>query len=400
LDDSEEEIALGLDDGFGVFEVEQPANGSNRVVIGGQSFRLKTVANKSPGKKCGADMLKGKLKVKVLVSMARGSTSVLDPEDEYVSDELGSSDPDASDDEKGPKYVKYRKEQLGKSYEFKLGMEFNSLDDFKDAIREWNVLNRHHIKFLKNVNIRVRAVCREECGYLAFCSKVGVSHTYQIKTYNKDHTCARVTKNKSASSKWVAKDVIKKLQSDKKINIPTIMKDMRREHAVGITKGRAWKAKQIAKAVVEGDASRQYSMLWRYAAELKRVCPGNNCKINMERPAPTLQPRFSRFYFCFDGCKKGFTSACRPFIGVDGCHLKTRYGGQLLVAVGRDPNDQYFPLAFGVVETETKDSWSWFLQLLLQDVGQDKRYVFISDQQKVLISIDLIIDLCFNRVDL
>jgi hypothetical protein len=69
-----------------------------------------------------------------------------------------------------------------------------------------------------------------------------------------------------------------------------------------------------------------------------------------------------------------------------------------LVAVGRDTNDQYFPLAFGVVETETKDSWSWFLQLLLEDVGQDKRYVFISYQQKVLISIAFIIDLCFNRV--
>jgi len=297
-----------------------------------------------------------------------------------VSDEWGSSDPDASNYEKGSKYVKYRKEQLGKSYEFRLGMEFNSLDDFKDAIVEWNVLNGHHIKFVKNDKIRVRAVCREKCGFLAFCSKVGDRHTYQLKTYNKDHTCARVTKNKSVSSKWVAKDVIKKLHSDKKINIHTIMNDMRREHAVGITKGRAWKAKQIAKAVVEGDAARQYTKLWRYVVELKRLCAGNNCKINMERPAPTLQPRFSRFYFCFDGCKQGFTNACRPFIGVDGCHLKTKYGGQLLVAVGRDPNGQYFPLAFGVVETETKDSWSWFLQLLLEDVGQDKIYVFISDQ--------------------
>jgi len=193
-----------------------------------------------------------------------------------VSDEWGSSDPDASNYEKGSKYVKYRKEQLGKSYEFRLGMEFNSLDDFKDAIVEWNVLNGHHIKFVKNDKIRVRAVCREKCGFLAFCSKVGDRHTYQLKTYNKDHTCARVTKNKSVSSKWVAKDVIKKLHSDKKINIHTIMNDMRIEHAVGITKGRAWKAKQIAKPVVEGDASRQYSMLWRYAAELKRVCARNN----------------------------------------------------------------------------------------------------------------------------
>jgi hypothetical protein len=72
---------------------------------------------------------------------------------------------------------------------------------------------------------------------------------------------------------------------------------------------------------------------------------------------------------------------------VDGCHLKTKYGGQLLIAVGRDPNDQYFPLAFGVVETETKESWRWFLQQLMDDVGQDNRFVFISDQQKVSFTI-------------
>jgi len=88
--------------------------------------------------------------------------------------------------------------------------------------------------------------------------------------------------------------------------------------------------------------------------------------------------RFGSFYFCFEGCKKGFTTACRPFVGVDGCHLKTRYGDQLLISVGRDPNYQYFPLAFRVVETECKESWSWFMQLLMEDIGQDKRYVFIS----------------------
>ncbi|XP_058742157.1 uncharacterized protein LOC131614611 [Vicia villosa] len=71
-----------------------------------------------------------------------------------------------------------------------------------------------------------------------------------------------------------------------------------------------------------------------------------------------------------------------PFVRVDGCHLKTKYGGQLLIAVGRDPNDQYFPLALGVVENETKESWRWFIQILMEDIGQDKRYVFISNQQK------------------
>ena len=88
--------------------------------------------------------------------------------------------------------------------------------------------------------------------------------------------------------------------------------------------------------------------------------------------------------FCFDGVKKGFTTSCRPFIGVDGCYLKTKYGRTLLIAVGRDPNDQYYPIVFGVYETETNESWRRFLTLLLEDIGQEKMWVFISNQQKVL----------------
>ncbi|GAU49696.1 hypothetical protein TSUD_181940 [Trifolium subterraneum] len=109
-----------------------------------------------------------------------------------------------------------------------------------------------------------------------------------------------------------------------------------------------------------------------YAEELRRVSKGNTIKINVERPYLSLLPRFESFYFCFEGSKKGFIHGCRPFIGVDGCHLKTKYGGQLLIVVDRDPNNQYFPLVFGVVETETKDSWRWFLKLLMEDIGQDK----------------------------
>ncbi|WJX90242.1 hypothetical protein P8452_72159 [Trifolium repens] len=61
-----------------------------------------------------------------------------------------------------------------------------------------------------------------------------------------------------------------------------------------------------------------------------------------------------------------------------------------------DPNDQYFPLAFGVVETETKESWKWFIELLMKDIGQDNRYVFISDQQKGLVAV---FEEMFQRVE-
>ena len=164
-----------------------------------------------------------------------------------------------------------------------------------------------------------------------------------------------------------------------------IIHEMRHKYSARITRWRAFKAKQIVKELVEGDATKQYTMLWSYSAELRKASAGNTCKLSVERPDPALQPMFGSFYMCLEGCKKGFLAGCRSFIGVDGCHLKTQYGGQLLIAVGRDPNDQYFPLAFAVVETEMKESWRWFLTLMLEDIGdiQNNHWVFISDQQKV-----------------
>ena len=76
----------------------------------------------------------------------------------------------------------------------------------------------------------------------------------------------------------------------------------------------------------------------------------------MERPSIEMLPRFGSFYMCLEGPKFAFKKACRPLIGVDGCHLKSKFGGQLLIVVGRDPNDQYMPISFVVVETETKET--------------------------------------------
>ncbi|XP_050888646.1 uncharacterized protein LOC127093787 [Lathyrus oleraceus] len=311
----------------------------------------------------------------------------MDSDDVYYSDELNSSDPDDSCDEERPKYARFRKEHLNKDFIFKWGMEFNTLDDFRAAIREWSVLNGREISFVKNEGDRVRVVCKHKCGFLVLCSKVGHKETFAIKTLVHKHTCARVLNNKSASSKWVAKHVVKRMQTSDTVRIRDIIQDMRQTYSVGITVAKAWRAKLIAKKIIEGDADNQYASIWRYAEELRRVNHGNTVKINVERPSPSIQPRFGSFYFCFDGCKKGFIHGCRPFVGVDGCHLKTKYGGQLLIAVGRDANDQYFPLAFGVVENETKESWRWFIQLLMEDIGQDRRYVFISDQQKGLVAV-------------
>jgi hypothetical protein len=63
---------------------------------------------------------------------------------------------------------------------------------------------------------------------------------------------------------------------------------------------------------------------------------------------------FIKMYICLDACKKGFINGCRPVICLDACHLKGNMGGQLLCAIGKDGNDDMFPIAFTMAEVETK----------------------------------------------
>ena len=61
--------------------------------------------------------------------------------------------------------------------------------------------------------------------------------------------------------------------------------------------------------------------------------------------------------------------------------------GELLVVVGKNGNNQMYPIAWAVVDTETRHSWSWFIRYLIADLnlGTGEGLTVISDMQKVLI---------------
>lgn len=116
--DSEDETDLGLDDGFDLIDKHSE----------GKRKRVKQIARKhknTPNKsRIGDDNV--------------GSSSGVNDEMEtnFSSDELGSSDPDASDQENGPMYPRFKMKELDKNYKLKVGLKFVSLDEFKKAITE------------------------------------------------------------------------------------------------------------------------------------------------------------------------------------------------------------------------------------------------------------------------
>lgn len=59
--------------------------------------------------------------------------------------------------------------------------------------------------------------------------------------------------------------------------------------------------------------------------------------------------------------------------------------GELLTAIGRDANNQVYPIAWAVVDVENKSNWTRFLELLSGDLDliDGRGLVVISDQHKV-----------------
>ena len=127
---------------------------------------------------------------------------------------------------------------------------------------------------------------------------------------------------------------------------------------------------------------KQYSMMWDFAQEIRSSNHGSNMLMELK------EGRFYQCYMSLDACKRGFLPGCGPDICVDGCHLKTKYGGQLLTAVGIDPNNCIFPIAMAVVEVKGTLTWKWFLQTLKDDlhIVNTAPWTVMSDRQKGLIN--------------
>jgi len=173
---------------------------------------------------------------------------------------------------------------------------------------------------------------------------------------------------------------------------------MQKEVKLQFNRSQLYRAKRKVLALGRGNETDEYGLLWSYADEIKRANPETTVKIKSKLEEG--KSVFKRFYICWGALKKGFLEGCRPIIFLDGCHLKSAYGGILLCAVGIDGNNCMYPFAYAIVEKEKRKSWAWFLGLLVEDLNitNSCQWIFVSDKQKGLVeAIDSLLLGCEHR---
>lgn len=305
--------------------------------------------------------------------------------------EYFDSDGDASYDEDSDGVFTRRKcrfpifDSFADTPQFAVDMCFRGKDQLKDAIERYALKKKINIRYVKNEQKRIRAVCRwKGCPWLLYASHNSRSDWFQIVTYNPNHACCPELKNKRLSTRricdryestikanpsWKAREMKETVQEDMGVDVSITMIKRAKTH--------------VMKKIMDTQTG-EYSKLFDYALELQRSNPGTSVHVALD---PEEEDHvFQRFYVCFDACRRGFLEGCRRIIGLDGCFLKGPLKGELLSAIGRDANNQLYPIAWAVVEYENKDSWNWFLGHLQKDINIPvgaAGWVFITDQQKV-----------------
>ncbi|KAL7259017.1 hypothetical protein ACSBR1_005010 [Camellia fascicularis] len=212
----------------------------------------------------------------------------------------------------------------------------------------------------------------------------------------------RLNQNTEATSDWIAKKLADSFKENPEMELDTMQGKLNKMYGIDASKMQLYRAKKRCRDEMEGNPGSQYVLLPTYAAEIKKTNPDSFVKINYDNPLKLISedeptpdeestissnPVFERIFISFEAMKTGFVNGCRPFIGVDGCHLKGSYGGVLISTVGLDGNNGLFPLAVGVVECECNESWTFFLQHLrtiLSDALPTWPWTIMSDGQKGL----------------
>nr|XP_016504954.1 PREDICTED: uncharacterized protein LOC107822885 [Nicotiana tabacum] len=231
-------------------------------------------------------------------------------------------------------------------------MTFKDIAEARKIINMYTLANGYGLEQAKSDPTRLRYICEAGFPFVCHISRNTSGGAAEFRTLYDEHTCEPAFENHRVNSKTIVEYFNRRLEN------------------------------------LEGSFTDECNKLVAYVNELKFSNPGSDVVVNLSKDAlAESKRRFLRMYICFHVMKMGFKSGLRPFIWLDGTFLKGKVKGQLLVAVGQDSANHFYPLSWAIVDKEIKFTWKSFLSHLQMslDLKMGEGITFISDMQKGLI---------------
>ncbi|XP_068466322.1 uncharacterized protein [Phaseolus vulgaris] len=269
-------------------------------------------------------------------------------------------------------------------------MSFMSKEAKLNAIKQYHIDNGYKFVVVESKLDKYVARCIHHdggCQWRLHASFSKIRSQWEIKKIDAQHSC--LSTNLSADhvnldSTHIASMVLTSVKANPSVPIKSLIAEIKNLYGYTITYRKAWLGKQKALALAFGNWEQSYNDLPRWLEAVKKSNTGtivqyisSPCMIDgvQGNSCYTLD----RVFWSFKPCINGF-NFCKPIVQVDETFLIERYHGTLLTEIAQDANQNIFPLAFAIVEGETREALIWFFQLLRQYVTPQPNLSMISDR--------------------
>ncbi|PKA61004.1 Protein FAR1-like sequence 6 [Apostasia shenzhenica] len=260
------------------------------------------------------------------------------------------------------------------------GKVFRDKESLRQALQEYSIRRHVEYKVVRSCKMKLNVRCTQQgCPWQVRAILSKRIQRFKIKTYKGDHTCNSSTSlgdHKQCDTKFISKCVVPLLKRNSTITPHEIMEWMKKEYNVQISYSKAWLGLDRAIKKIHGSWDESFSMLQEYLKSIQDVNPGTVILLLTNERGDLRE--FHRLFWSFGVSIEGFQNL-RPLITIDSAVLHGKYSGSLFVATGVDGNNGLFPIAFAIAESETEQTWTWFLSCIRNSVTNRDDVTIISN---------------------
>ncbi|KAF6155301.1 hypothetical protein GIB67_019827 [Kingdonia uniflora] len=149
------------------------------------------------------------------------------------------------------------------------------------------------------------------------------------------------TLNKNTNAIWVAKEIENLTKYASTIKPMQISDIVYKRFGVRVSYYTAYNTRNMMIEKIVESYDKGYVLCPELCVQIQKSNPGSIATCSREDG----NLKFIDICISFKVALDGFTKGCRPILGLDGCFLKGKYGGQCLSIISLDASNGLFPIA-------------------------------------------------------
>ncbi|KAK9217348.1 hypothetical protein WN943_005975 [Citrus x changshan-huyou] len=268
--------------------------------------------------------------------------------------------------------------------EFFVGQYFKNFTELTIALRKFTIKERFKTSKQHFERTRISVGCEGVgCPWYLHASMTRFGDIFMVRSYYNVHTCQRLWKSPECTAQFIASQFQDIILANPETNVSFIQSELDRMYGCKVDKQKVYRAKKIALQSGGADYESSYKLIRSYTLMVLNRMPNALAIVHVIRLHGN-QPKthFDRCILSFPTLREGFKRGCRPFIGIDRCHLNGPYKGVLLSIVALDANTGIYPIVVCVCTVESTSTWTWFLGHLKEYIKDSRQLTFMCDRQK------------------